>query len=712
MALPTPNTEVTAKIDPQPIADAISEALERVFTPLMGRLESLAGTMSVEVENIEEIAPDAVDADPIAQAQLEMQQVMAERLEGIFNFTKGTDTKLHSMHYDSMVNRKNQTTLEEIRDAIRDEMDAIAMKLEQPAEEEQDADVAEVKEEGSEGGDAERATELELLGQIAENTKVMADGVKEAGEGMPDDDGGDDPKNPANKNAKGPDTKTEEGALSKLLGPIKDFAKMIGKIFLVIGAVAAAVFAANDSVFVKLKELFDRIVAVIAPILEMIMERLLPPLLDAVMLLADVFMQIVEALMPPLLNLIDQVLPPIMDLLMMIIDVFMQIVEMVMPHLTQIIEAAIPPLISLIELISEIFLMLVENLMPILEPMLGFIADTLVVVFGLIGSVIEGMINFFKAPMSYIDDGLSYLADGGDMILMGIGNFINGLIEFVAGLVEKIPFVGEGAAESLRGMKVSFGERAEARMAKRATERAERAADRVVDEVDFDLPIEEFKASLEAQVEEGNMSPEVASILMQRKEDGMTNESKASGGGDSGSDATPAPSGSDTPIEAPEFDAEKLVQVTVPNGVPVLGGKTIYLSKSPDSDGNLYAYDMDGNPIGKLAADTPAAQILMKSASEEGVEGTVAQDTSIDGTAMPVDAGELPTGGVAIDTATQQQEEAQSSATSGGENVNISPVIAPTTSSSTAVVNKNTTGIIYTGGKSSLGGRNGPGLPN
>jgi hypothetical protein len=711
MALPTPNTEVTAKIDPQPIADAISEALERVFTPLMGRLESLAGTMSVEVENIEEIAPDAVDADPIAQAQLEMQQVMAERLEGILNWTRESHTKLHSMHYDSLMNRKNQATLEEIRDTIRDEMDAIAMKLEQPAEEETDADVADVKEEGSEGGDAERATELELLEQIADNTKVMADGVKEAGEGMPEDDGKPDPTNPANKNAKGPNTKKEESALSKLLGPIRDFAKQVGKIFLVLIAVTAAVFAANDSVFVKLKELFERLVAVIAPILEMIMERLLPPLLDAVMMLADVFMQIVEALMPPLLNLIDQVLPPIMDLLMMVIDVFMQVVEMLMPPLIQIIEAAIPPLIGLIELISQIFLMLVENLMPILEPMIGFIADTLVVVFGLIGSVIEGMINFFKAPMSYIDDGLSYLADGGDMILSGIGGFINGLIEFVAGLVENIPFVGEGAAESLRGMKVSFGERAEARMAKRATERAERAADRVVDEVDFDLPIEEFKASLDAQVEEGNMSPEVASILMQRKEDGMTNENKASGGGDSGSDATPAPSGSDAPIEAPEFDAEKLVQVTVPNGVPVLGGKTIYLSKSPDSDGNLYAYDMDGNPIGKLAADTPAAQILMKSASEEGVEGTVAQDTSIDGTAMPVDAGELPTGGVAIDTATQQQEEAQSSATSS-DNVNISPIIAPTTSSSTAVVNKNTTGIIYTGGKSSLGGRNGPGLPN
>ena len=709
MALPTPNSEITAKIDPQPIADAISEALERVFTPLMGRLESLAGTMSVEVENIEDIAPTAVDADPIAQAQLQMQEQMYEKLDGIFNFTKGAETYLNSIHYDTLTNRKNQATLEEIRDSIRDEMDAIAAKLEQPIDDEPDADKLDTPQSKEEGGDPDAEPERDFLEEIADNTKIMADGVKEAGEGMPENDG-ETPTNPADPNSKGPDTKKEEGAMSKMLGPIKDFAKMIGKIFLVLGAVAAAVFAANDSVFVKLKELFERIVKVIAPVLELIMERVLPPLLDAVMLIADAFMQIVEALMPPLLNLIDQVLPPIMDLLMILIDVFMQVVEMLMPPLIQIIDAAIPPLISLIELISQIFLMLVENLMPILEPMVGFIADTLVVVFGLIGSVIEGMINFFKAPMSYIDDGLSYLADGGDMILSGIGGFINGLIEFVAGLVENIPFVGEGAAESLRGMKVSFGERAEARMAKRATERAERAADRVVDEVDFDLPIEEFKASLEAQVEEGNMSPEVASILMQRKEEGTTNETKG-GSGDSGSDATQAGTGGAPEIDIPEFDAEQLVQVNVPQGVPGFGGKSIYVSKSADSDGNVYAYDADGTPLGSLPADSPEAQVLMKLASAEGVEGTVAQDTSIDGTAIPADAAELPTGGVAIDTATQQQEEAQSSATSS-DNVNISPVIAPTTSSSTAVVNKNTTGVIYTGGKSSLGGRGGPGLPN
>ena len=707
MALPTPNVEVTAKIDPQPIADAISEALERVFTPLMGRLESLSGTMSVEVENIDEIAPDAVDADPISQAQLEMQQVMAERLEGILNWTRESHSKLHSMHYDSMINRKNQATLEEIRDAIRDEMDAIAMKLEQP---EEDADKMDTAQSKPEGEDADADAERNYLEEIADNTKVMADGVRESGEGMPDDDGGEDPKNPENKNAKG-EAKSGEGMVSKVMGPIKDFLKLFGKIALAIGLFAAAVFAANDSVFVKMKELFERLVAVLAPILEMIMTKVLPPIIDVLMLVADAFMKVVEALMPPLLNLVDQVLPPIMDLVMLIVDVFMQVVEMLMPPLTQIIEAAIPPLISLIELISQIFLMLVENLMPILEPMLGFIADTLVVVFGLIGSVIEGMINFFKAPMSYIDDGLSYLADGGDMILSGIGSFINGLIEFVAGLVENIPFVGEGAAESLRGMKVSFGERAEARMAKRATERAERAADRVVDEVDFDLPIEEFKASLEAQVEEGNMSPEVASILMQRKEEGMTNESKG-GSGDSGSDATPAGGSGAPEVDIPEFDAEQLVQVNVPEGVPLLGGKSIYVSKAPDVSGNVYAYDADGSPLGSLPADSPEAQVLMKLASAEGVEGTVAQDTSIDGTAIPADAAELPTGSVAIDTATQQQEEAQSSAMASGDNVTINPVIASTDASTTSVVNKNTTGVIYTGGKSSLGGRGGPGLPN
>ena len=267
MALPTPNVEVTAKIDPQPIADAISEALERVFTPLMGRLESLSGTMSVEVENIDEIAPDAVDADPISQAQLEMQQVMAERLEGILNWTRESHSKLHSMHYDSMINRKNQATLEEIRDAIRDEMDAIAMKLEQP---EEDADKMDTAQSKPEGEDADADAERNYLEEIADNTKVMADGVRESGEGMPDDDGGEDPKNPENKNAKG-EAKSGESMVSKVMGPIKDFLKLFGKIALAIGLFAAAVFAANDSVFVKMKELFERLVAVLAPILEMIM---------------------------------------------------------------------------------------------------------------------------------------------------------------------------------------------------------------------------------------------------------------------------------------------------------------------------------------------------------------------------------------------------------------------------------------------------------
>ena len=705
MALPTPNSEVKATIDPQPIADAIGATLEKVFTPLMGRLESLTGTMSVEVENIEDFVQEQVDADPIAQAQLEMQQQMFEKLDGIHNFTNDSQKYLYSINYDAMMNRKNQATLEDIRDTIRDEADAIAAKLEQPEMEEPDAEqVAPPEENAGEEKDAER----DYLEEIADNTKIMADGVKEAGEGMPENDG-EKPTNPGDPNDKKTDKK-QEGALSKALGPIKDFAKMVGKIFLVLGALAAAVFAANDSVFVKLKDLFDRLVKVIAPILEMIMERVLPPLLDALMLVADAFMQIVEALMPPLLNLIDQVLPPIMDLVMMIIDVFMQIVEMVMPHLITIIEAAIPPLIGLVELMTKIFMMLVENLMPILEKVLPIVAETLVVVFEVIGALIEGMMTFFTSPMSYIEDGLSYLADGGDFILMGLGNFINGIIEFIAGLAENIPFVGDEAAAGLRSMKVSFGEAAEERMERRATERAERAADRVVDEVDFDLPIEEFKASLDAQVEEGNMSPEVASILMQRKEEGTTNETKG-GSGDSGSDATQAGTGGAPEIDIPEFDAEQLVQVNVPQGVPLLGGKSIYVSKSADSDGNVYAYDADGSPLGSLPADSPEAQVLMKLASAEGVEGTVAQDTSIDATAMTVDAAELPTGGVAIDTATQQQEEAQSSATSS-DNVNISPVIAPTTSSSTAVVNKNTTGVIYTGGKSSLGGRGGPGLPN
>jgi len=242
MALPTPQVDVT--LDPAPIADAIAASIQTAMQPLIGSMQSMTDKFEQVAEEL--VTPDEGDGEKLGVAgvlnqQLEVMQMQYEKLDGIFNFTKGADTKLHSIMYDALTNRKNQETLEEIRDAVRDEMDALGAKLEQndgsreeDAEEQSDAD--------------EEARELDR--ETADNTREIADGAGEASEGMPDMP---TPAGAGDKSEKGAKQKAPkgDGILGDIFKDIKGFLKVIGKIGLMIGLLAAAVFGAGDGVFVK-----------------------------------------------------------------------------------------------------------------------------------------------------------------------------------------------------------------------------------------------------------------------------------------------------------------------------------------------------------------------------------------------------------------------------------------------------------------------------
>ena len=709
MALPTPNSEITATVDPQPIADAIAKAIDAVVQPLIKVMDNVGS--SDDTEMLEEIGDQADGSkltNDLLQEQIALQSHMADRLEGIFNFTRGTETNVHSLAYDGVQQRKNPEKLDAIREAIlKSNFDGPVIPVAQVGK--SDATLEKEAQEGADIPDADKEEEGQeeqrhYLKEIADNTKIMADGVKEAAEATPDlikpnEDDQDDPNEKEDK-----EKSSGDGVLGGIMKEIGGFLKLFAKIAGMVALFAAAVFAANDSVFVKLKELFQRLVQVIAPIIKTLMENVLPPLIDVLMLVADAFMQVVEALMPPILNLVEQVMPPLMDLLVTIIDVFMQVVEMVMPKLTQVIEAALPPLVDLIKLVADLFLMIVDLLLPVVEPMITFVAESLVAVFGFIGDLISGITRFFSDPIGYLQDGISYVADGGDMILVGIANFINGLIEFIAGLVEKIPFVGEGAARGLRSMKVNFGKAAEERMEKRAAQRTERAYDRVVDEMDFSMSANEFQEAVAAKIEAGDFSAEIGQMLIDRH----AKQQETSGGGTSG---TPTGAGSDATqitslsgVDMPEFDAEGMVQIPLPGMLQkFLGDTSALVSKTP-VDGKFHLYKNDGTPITSVIADEPVGQIIGALAQEKGLDPSVAEATSIDSTQMPVDAAELPTGGATVSTATSDLEETQALAAAGGD-VAISPTIVSQDQSTNVINQKNSTGVIHTGGGSSLGGR-------
>lgn len=712
MALPTVN--VTAEVDPKPIAHAIAESLAVVIQPLVDVLNNVGGGGESPEDISDEMEDASKLADDVANQQLEAQLRMADRLEGIFNFTKETSVATQSTSYDGVKQRKVPEKLDAIREAIiagYSEMPVVAVGVPGKSAETslgEQADAIREQVEGEPDSDDAADGIRHYTKETADNTKEILDIMRGSAqeqseeEGGLDDDGGDKVDDDG-KPAKEAKEKKKDGPLSGAFKAIGDFAKLVTKVFTMIALLAAAVFAADDGFFTKLKELFGRLIEVLAPVVQTIMEDVLPPILDLFITVADMFMQIVEMLMPPILKIIQDVMPPIMALFTTLAEVFMQIVEMLMPHITRLIDELLPPIVELFMTLLDVFMQLVELLMPALEPIIGFITDVAINVISLIANILTSVLKFFSDPIGYLQDGISYIADGGDMILSGIGSFINGLIEFIAGLVEKIPFVGESAAEGLRSLKVSFGDAAEERMARRAQERANRAADRVVDEVDFSQSKEDFKASLDQKVADGDMSEEVAGILMQRYDE--QNETGDGSGSGSQTDATSV----DTTLASVDVKemADGLVQVPAPAQIgSVKAGDPMFITKTPQ-DGKFIAYDKEGTPLGAISADSSAGQLIAKLAEQEGVPGQVAQDSAIDGTSIPPDVAELPTGSVALNTAGQAAEEEQLAAQASGDNVSISPVVSNTDASTRVVNNQTTTGVIYTPGGSSLGGRDG-----
>lgn len=252
----------------------------------------------------------------------------------------------------------------------------------------------------------------------------------------------DDPTDPNDKTGAGAGAKKGEGLFGGVMKTIKKFFNKITLFFVAAGLVVATIMSGGaGDLFEKLKDAFSRLVEALAPVLEVIIEKVMPPLFDLFGVLVDLFTKLVEVLAPIFKTIIETVLPPVLEMFGLLAQVFTNLIEMLAPVLTVIGEVLAAVLVAVVE-------------------------------------VINSVLRFFTDPIGYLKDGLSYLADGGDMILAGLGDFINGIIEFIADLASNIPLVGDDAAAALRDMKVEFGDNARARMATRADERAQRQAAR------------------------------------------------------------------------------------------------------------------------------------------------------------------------------------------------------------------------------------------
>lgn len=202
--------------------------------------------------------------------------------------------------------------------------------------------------------------------------------------------------------------------------------------------------------FSQVAPLLGEFIEAILPILVELFQALIPPLIEIISAALPLLIELINALLP-IFQIVIQLLEPIiglfLDLLGPIVDLINQalipLVEALQPIIETITDFLIPILETLMKVFETIFggiVSLVEREIKRITDILGSIVDFVKNVFAgnwegawqnivdIFHNVIDGIVDFFKAPLNAIVDGWNSLADS-------IGYFE---------IPEWVPFVGGG----------------------------------------------------------------------------------------------------------------------------------------------------------------------------------------------------------------------------------------------------------------------------
>ncbi len=215
--------------------------------------------------------------------------------------------------------------------------------------------------------------------------------------------------------------------------------------------------------------LLDEVIQNILPALE----ENLPVLIDAFSQFLEPLMQLVDAILPvfldlftqlmePLAALIAEIMPPLIELFQHILEPLMQIIEMVLPvfidllstlitPLIDILDAILPPLLDLLTLLLEPLMQLVDALLPPLSELLSALAplfDALSPIIKTLGELIGGVLgSAIEAVMPVIEGLMDILGSVIDFVVgVFTGNWEqawNGIVGIFKGIFNLIPTIVE-----------------------------------------------------------------------------------------------------------------------------------------------------------------------------------------------------------------------------------------------------------------------------
>ena len=519
MALPVLLTATGETIDVERVTNDIADTIVKRIEGIELSINTMS-KVDVVVEPIQLIAPEGEGSEGPGDAS----KVDIQEQPDAVRLLMSIETYLHSMHFDALAMRGLKDEVIEIKEQLRMQEEIGESKDADKLADDEDA-------EDDNGGLRELVESIELhTAQTAAHAEVIKDLMVEqkirSDADDVDDNKGDSGTDPNDKPEK------QKGVVGKMFGGIMKTIKSLFKgisLFLVgLSVLAMALISGGGPLMQQVKDLFDTFMNdVLPPLFEGIMkvvDVVMPAVIEIVQTLAQAFGKIVETLMPIILNLVEQLLPPIMQLFETIMRLFATLMEALMPAINAIMEDLLPPIIALFSKLMDVFTEMLVFLTPVFEAIgvvIGVIASTLGTIISSITDVVGAVLAFFQGDTAKAKN---MLANAGDKVLIGIANLINGIIDFLADLVDMVPGLG-GAAESMRELKMEFGDRAQARVDQRG-ESDGSTADKLEKQIDFEQPRATVKEAIEAKVADGTMSEVVGQQLLERYDQKKEEETK------------------------------------------------------------------------------------------------------------------------------------------------------------------------------------------
>ena len=502
MPLPSLYVNPEDRIDSNELAKQLAEDIKQ----FQAEQQNVGGGGSAGAAQAVQVEIDAPEADKVDGSEsIALLDAIREATQTTANFVKGMSSQVHSMHFDALQNRGLKKTADEILDQMR---------MQEELEELKNADANKVSSDEPPKEDATNETSEHETGPMHQDAdkEDPNDAAQENNEKAAKQD---DDQGKKKQGVVGKMMSSMLGGIKNMIGSIvKGFQKFIKFFLFGLAALAGAALMVTGQgveIFRMMREAFDNLVSMLAPVVEAAMS-VFGGLLQMILATSN-------ALMPAITAILEQLVPVVKTIVDVILRLFNVILAAIQPILDVIVNQVLPPVIQVFNSLVGFFMMLVDFLEPIvlmLGNLVGVVATNL-------GQFFQGFNDFLSILEAFMDGDMTavnrYVLDMQDRLPIVIANSINGIIDFVAGLLDYVPGKrAEKAAAAIRDMRVEFGDRAQARIDKRGEEDGSTAA-RKAKEVDFELPAAEFKAALEAKVADGSLSETVAGQLMTMKEE-------------------------------------------------------------------------------------------------------------------------------------------------------------------------------------------------